>query len=271
MTSEARDLSIQDGAPIELWEFMVYGQKYRYTTASEDYVFDSQTYLSPGALSHSEFEETTEIPKNNITLSVPIDFEILDYYDDVPPDDVILLSIFETHRGEDDAALKWTGSVLNGMRNEEGGELTCENIYTSLRRTGLRRIYSRACPHVLYGPACKAQDTAFRIQVQLDSVDGINITSSVLATFADGRFAGGLLEYEPTPGRIHRRGLKTHAGNAAVMTHALPGLDGLAQVFLYPGCKHDLPDCDDFFDNVENYGGFPFVPRQNPMGNTSVF
>lgn len=270
MTFEQREVSVQDGEPIELLEFMVYGVVYRYATCSEDYTFDSQTYLAR-AISHTEFEQNNEIPKNNLTLYVPQDFEILDFYESAPPSDVILLTIFSTHRGDDDSSVVWTGRVINALRNPEGAELFCENVYTSLRRQGLRRRYSRLCPHVLYGPACRAQDTSFRIQVQLDSVDGINITAAILSSYADERFAGGLLEWEPTPGRIERRGLKTHVGNAAVMTHPLPGLTGLEQVYLYPGCKHTIPDCNDFFSNIENYGGHPFVPFQNPMGNTSVF
>lgn len=270
MAFEEREVSIQDGEPIELYEFMLYGQKYRFTSASEDYTFDSQTYLA-ATISHDEFEQTSEVPKNNITLQVPHDFTMLEFYENVPPSDVILLTIFQTHRGDGDSAAVWVGRVINGLRKESGGELYCENVYTSLRRQGLRRTYGRLCPHVLYGPACKAQDTAFRITVQLDSVGGSIITSSVLASYPDDRFAGGLLEWEQTPGRIERRGLKSHVGNTAVMTHPIPALTGLVDVYLYPGCKHNRPDCNDFFDNIENYGGFPFGQRQNPMGNTSVF
>lgn len=270
MTFEAREVSVQDGAPIELYEFFVYGVKYRYTTAAEDVEFDSQTFLAR-AISHTDFDQSNEIPKNNITISVPQDFEILGFYEDAPPSDVILLTIFETHRGDTDSAVVWTGRVMNGLRKPEGGELYCENIYTSLRRSGLRRTYSRLCPHILYGAACRAQDTAFRIIVQLDSVSGLTITSSVLGTYDDDRFSGGLLEWEETPGKIQRRGIKSHVGDTALITHPVIGLNGLDNVFLYPGCKHNMQDCQIYFNNIENYGGMPFVPRQNPMGNSSVY
>lgn len=273
MTFEAFETSLQDGAPIELWVFSVYGVNYRYTTASEDYVFFGSTYLSR-ALSHSDFEQSAEIPKNNITLQVPRDFEILQFFESMPPSDVILLQIFQTHRGDDDAVPGWTGRVMNASRKGLVAELYCENVYTSLKRIGLRRHYSTTCGHTVYDPtplSCQAPEANFEFNAILDSVAGIELQSTAFANYDDGRLAGGLLEYEPTPGRIERRGIKAHVGNAIQITHPVDGMPTLATVRVLPGCKHTVDDCDDFFDNIKNFGGTPFVPQKNPMGNTSVF
>lgn len=270
MTSESREVSIQDGEPLELYEFMVYGQKYRYASCIDNYLFDSHTYAG-STLEHTPFEETNEIPKNNITITCPHNFEMMGFYDGSPPSDVILLTIFQTHRGESNAMAVWTGRVMNGRRKGIKGELFCENVFTSLRRAGLRRHYGRLCPHVLYGPKCKAPEAGFKVETLLDSSAGLTVVASILDTYDDGRFAGGLLEVEISAGRTERRAIKSHVGSTVEITHPLPELPVSAIVTFLPGCKHNVPDCDGFFGNILNYGGLPFSPRQNPMGQSSVF
>lgn len=270
MAFETREESVEQGAPIELYEFRIYSVSYYFTTASEDVTIGPITYQA-STLSRTEIEESSEIPKNNITVSVPYDFAILAYYDAVPPSDVITLRISRMHRGDSDVQPWWNGRVVNGLRLGERGQLHCESVYTSLKRTGLRRLYSRLCPHVLYGAACRAQDTSFKLTMALDGVDGITLSSSLLSAYPDGRFAGGFMEWEVTPGRIEKRGIKAHVGSYIEITHPIPDIQGLDTINVYLGCKHTLTDCHATFNNAVNYGGFPFVPKQNPMGQSSVF
>ncbi len=270
MTFETREVSMQDGAPIELYEFSVYGTAHRYTTASVDQDVLTHTYTST-PMSRTEIEETNEIPRNDLTITVPRDFPILDFFDSSPPSDVILLKVTRLHRGDSTPVPWWSGRVLNGRREGNQGLLTCESIYTSLSRPGLRRQYSRLCPHVLYGAACKAVDSGFKVDTPLDSVDSITLTAAVLATFPDAKFAGGLLEWEQSPGVVQRRGIKSHVGNTILITHPMAGLAAFASVSIFFGCKHTLDDCRDTFSNTDNYGGFPYIQAINPMGATTVF
>jgi len=276
MTFEARETSIQDGAPIELWVFQVYGVSYRYTTASEDYVFLSSTYKRE-VLSHSELEQTTEIKKNNVTLFVPGNFEIMQFYESMPPSDVIKLTIFETHRGDSDVISGWTGRVLNGMRKGPVAELYAENILTAGQRMGLRRPWCRQCPHVHYDPnSCKGPEADFEFTATLDSVAGRTLQSTAFQTAPAGEvptglsMAGGVIEYEPTPGRIEKRGVKSHTGSTIEITHPIDGMPTLATVRALPGCRHNPDDCVRY-NNRDNYGGVNHMTRKNPMGNVSVF
>lgn len=277
MTHSARELSIQDGAPIEYWVFAVYGVNYRYTTASENQTLLGATYISWPGLSHSEIDESSEVPKNNVTLEVPNDFPMMRFYESMPPSDVIVLTIFQIHRGDDEVEPIWTGRVMNGMRATRGAEMYCENIFTSLRRNGLRGTYGRGCRHDLYGQGhymCNADPAAFAIPAVLDSVGGIVLTSTIFADYMDGdrgRLAGGMLEWEVQSGQTEIRTIKAHDGNTIAITHPIDGLTGLEMITVYPGCAHDRTDCNDFFGNINNYGGFPFTQRLNAMGNSRVF
>lgn len=277
MTFEAREVSLQDGAPIEFWVFSVYGVNYRYTTAAVDQVLLAETYTAWKALSHSEIDESAEVPKNNVSLYVPQDFPMLRFYESAPPSDVIVVTIFQIHRGDDDVQPIWTGRVMNADRASRKPAMYCENIFTSLRRNGLGGTYGRGCRHDLYAQGtymCNANPETFAIPALADSVGGILITSTTFLDYMDGdrgRLAGGLLQWEAAPGQLEQRGIKLHEGDTIQITHPIDGLTGLEMITVYPGCAHDRTDCNDHFNNIDNYGGFPYVQRLNAMGSSKVF
>ncbi|MCP3868314.1 MAG: hypothetical protein GY703_09520, partial [Gammaproteobacteria bacterium] len=49
---------------------------------------------------------------------------------------------------------------------------------------------------------------------------------------------------------------------------AAAGPGGLA-ITLYPGCAHNPTACA-AFGNLDNYGGFWWIPGKNPMGGSSI-
>src|SRR5690606_11068300 len=100
---------------------------------------------------------------------------------------------------------------------------------------------------------------------------GIEIQSAILATYPDDRFAGGMIQFEPEPGRVIKRGIKSHVGDLLTVTHPVEELQALDDIYVFLGCKHTLEDCDTTFNNALNYGGWPYIPRLNPMGQSSVF
>lgn len=270
MTFEAFETSDELGSPFELYIFRLYGVNYYYTTAATDQVVDLQGYEAH-PIKRSEIKDENDLEKQNLELTVPQDFPILQLFDDAPPSDVITLQVKTIHRGDTEVVTVWSGRVISGSRIGSQGRLYCENVYSSMRRSGLRRLFGRLCPHQLYGNACGLASSSFRILVPVDAVGGLEVESAILATYPDDRFAGGMITYEPTPGKVLKRGIKSHVGSILTITHGIPELEALAEVYVYLGCKHTLIDCDDTFSNSVNYGGWPFIPRVNPMGQSSVF
>ena len=48
------------------------------------------------------------------------------------------------------------------------------------------------------------------------------------------------------------------------------GFYGSSTVTLYPGCTKSRAVCKNKFDNLNNYGGFPWIPTKNPFGGSSI-
>lgn len=271
MTYDARERSEEDAAPIELYEFRVYDSLYLFTTAATEQTVALRTY-APQPMQRSKPESTTEIPRQNITVRTRPDHPMTQFYEGNPPSTVVLLRIQRYHRGDADPNPFWSGRVLNCDWQQNEAVFYCESIYTSLRRTGLRRLYGRNCPYEHYGRECKALEAAFRSEATLTAVDGIALSAAAFDAEDDGRFIGGFISWEPIAGEVIRRAIIGHTGDTVQVTHPVPGLEAGQVVLAHPGCARNIADCNDFYDNIENYGGLaPFMQKINPFGGGNVF
>lgn len=268
------EVSEDEGSPVELYEFSFQGTTYYYTSGESDFNYNTKTYTAE-SIGRTEIEFTGDLPKNDLTLTVPYNFPIALLFRVAPPSDVVHLIVREIHRADtidNEAIVKWRGRVLNARWNEDMTvSLNCENFLTSMRRTGLRRLYQRQCPHILYGNACGLANTSFAISAQLTSGGGVSLQSPTFLALGDDFLAGGYVEWEKSPGVYERRAIRSHTGDTIEITYPIPELTSLDTVTVYPGCDHTLDTCRSKFNNVVNYGGFPYIPQKNPFGGNSVF
>lgn len=273
MTYNATEISAQSGAPVELYEFVVEGVTYRYTSGDLDYVLGVNTYTAL-PMERTALSDTDDLPKNDMQITVKRDFPVAEFFRVAPPSSVVTAQMLEVHRTDVDqqAITKWKGRVLSVNWEGIKATLYCENTYTSLKRPGLRRAYSRQCPHVLYGAVgCRLVAADFREVCTLTAVSGTELQSAEFDAQVDGFFDGGYIEFEKAPGIFDRRAIRSHVGNTITMTHAIANLAASDVVNAYPGCDHTFATCLAKFDNTDNFGGFPNIPGQNPFGGNSVF
>lgn len=272
MTFNTYETSRQDGSPVELYDFSIGFTHYRYTSADRDLVFSGETFVKE-TLERTEFEETDDLARANITVTVPRTFPVAEEFRVAPPSYPILLNVWRIHVGDTERKLVWAGRVLNATWEGVSASLHCESILTSMQRPGLRRLYQRQCPHVLYGNACGVSDVANRVVSAVFTASGTVVTvtaGDVSSVGGDGYFDGGFVEAEVSPGVYGRRAIKTQVGDVLTLTHPIPGLTVGAVVDVYPGCDHTLATCHAKFANSANYGGFPYVPRKNPFGGQGL-
>ena len=159
---------------------------------------------------------------------------------------------------------RWMGRVLGVEVDADAARIRCESAQVSLKRIGLRRLYSRKCSHVLYSNACGASPitgSAFVLDVYGRNVE---LDGGVPGSVSAG-LAGGWLQ---TPdGARHMIINDTGSGVELLYPVAIePG----TEVLLTVGCDHSTATCAGRFGNLDNYGGFPAIPSKNPF-STGVF
>lgn len=266
----------------ELYRFVKGGTIWTLTNIDEPYDYNGETYL-PVPISRGTTEQNDELSRANlsITLSVfhQIAAELVRYRDE----QVLSLTLFrveEDWNGSEMVSVVWKGRVTSATAAGSEVDLKCESVFTSLRRPGLRARYQRTCRHTLYGTACGLLKELFAWPGVLTSIAGTSMVVPEAAGKPDGYFTGGMVG---TPDGGFRF-IMQHVGTNLTLSYPIPSLEaevagygnnygnnyGGVAVTLYPGCDHLKQTCLDKFNNLDNFGGFPWIPTRNPMDGSSI-
>jgi len=274
MSYLGKDTSVTDSAPIALYQFVNGNSSWKYTTAVTPVTRNTLTF-APEQIHHSELEETTELNKQYITLSVPRTNDVAKMFGAYPPTQPTYLTIWETHDGDAEAVVVWMGRVMVPDFQGATAEFRCEPISTALRRLNLRRYYQRQCPHILYGPDCRLDENAFKSAVTVSSVAGLDIT--VFEALVAGKFAGGMLSWD-TPIGLQWRFVTDNTTSSVSVNLPFMALGDAYHrdlprytvLHLYEGCQHTMTDCL-AKGNGDNFGGFLFSSLVGSFGGKTLY
>lgn len=265
--------SIQLGSPVELYEFRYTGSAFYYTSAKSA-ITKGNTEYEPLPLKRSDIRATTELEKRDLTISGPRDWDVADLFRVAPPSDIVTVTVYRKHVTDsaDEFVTMWQGRVLNASWQGQTVELSCESAFSSTNRNLMRRKFGVACPYDLYGPGCRASKIAVR---QLGTVSAVNgtVISTTVAGFDDHWFAGGYVSWTAAFSALKGyRAIHDSDTLGNLTLSARPdNMPTGTQIEAYPGCNHTVHDCAAKFNNLENYGGFPYFPHKNPFGGNPIF
>lgn len=273
MTYNLIETSMQDARPIELYEYRRGTQFWRYTSADQNITFDAANYQAVPAMRRSTIEASTEQARNALKVDAPRDWDVAELYRVYPPSEPITLTVREFHDGDAEAVVVWVGRITSAEWRGSQVEVIHEPVSSSLKRPGLRRLYQRQCPHVLYGTACALSEEASAVvsTVQTISADGLELSMSGTSGFDSNYFAGGVARLSIGSGQFERRMITISGSGLIVLGKPFGALAVGQQLRLLPGCDHTLATCNTKFGNVANYGGFPFIPQKNPFGGDPIY
>lgn len=274
------------GSPVQLYLFR-YG-----TEDSEYYAYTDATLEEPDGsipmthplLGPIEFQPVPidrdavntngTLDKSALRIRTDIGTEVAEIFRVYPPASVVTLVIWEGHLEDPDEefVVVWAGRIVAAQR--EGSEciMTGEPISTSLRRPGLRRHYQYGCPHQLYGPQCRADKPSKTVPAIVDSIVGATVTLDAgwEGVFAPEKFLGGMLEWETDAGSTDRRTILRVSGDTLSLSGIPSDLAASDAVDVVVGCNHQAfaptGDCEAIHDNLPNFGGQPWIPSKNPIG-----
>jgi hypothetical protein len=257
--------------------------------------------FKPLAIQRTEVSNTSELNKSYINIAVPRDFDVASLYTFYPPSSITAVTVFRYHRGtvavESNLFTEFLGRVVNASGAGITTELRCEPITTSIRRIGLTQMYQRQCPHTLYNQSegnCKAVKASFAENRNLHSGAGLvgltmKFSTPLIETGKGVGYYNGGMVYWKTGNYTYWRWIleqpekidNVAVDDTIIINFPVPILDvdgvnplpwqgGNKQVTLYPGCAHTMTDCRVKFNNLNNYGGAPYIPLMNPFGANTL-
>ncbi len=258
--------SVQDAEPIEAYRFTGTLRSYRYTSAEEDILLGGEIYLATPGLQRLGAEAGTHTDDRvELQFQLPFDVEVVaDYAYAVSPPN-LLLEVFRAHRSSDlsvDFKLLWKGEVTSFSVQ---GDLATVHVPSTFSRAlqanvpGVR--YQNPCNHVLYDGRCQASKAA-NTETAVVTVVGTEAIEVDDDGFADGYLKAGEMINTRTK---ERRLIISNVVNVVGIN--FPFIDIVVGdiVELVAGCDHLYTTCGSKFSNIDNYGGHPFIPTDNPF------
>lgn len=277
MSYDAYEYSVQDGDPVIRFVFAMGETVYAYTT-EPNIVSDSNYTFTPAAIKMGEVSQTNEMNKDPLQLEFPRDHAFAALFLGGVPEQITTVTVFRGHLGDtaEEFQFYWKGRVA-GVSAGETIRLDCENVFTSLRRAGLRARYQKKCRHALYQTGCGVDKSLYASVVNVSAASGFTITideldsNTIDSNIGDAdEFVGGMVETNDGSTRY----IISQSGKVLTLIRPLQSLIddvndsvGGAEVTLYPGCAHTRAACKDKFNNLLNFGGFPWIPSKSPFGS----
>jgi uncharacterized phage protein (TIGR02218 family) len=274
----AKDLSEQDSNPVLLYKFVRGATTWRYVALPQTFATYGETW-TPAEISSAGIQSTGDVPKDPVTVTLPITNPMAAAFLAYAPDEVTAVTIFRTNY--DDPTNKivvFMGRVLSAPTSVATVTLTCENMGTSMRRMGLRQTYQRTCRHMLYGPGCNVDKAAHALAVNVSSVVGnvVQLSGGVAGSYVGGNIkaSDGTLRMivgqdGPIIGGVYASPVLTLMRTVlALLTDYSAHPSGFTAT-IYPGCDKSTVTCRTKFANIGNFGGFPGITGVNPMNGTS--
>ena len=233
----------------------------------------SETY-EPAVIDREQIKLTAEIQKENFAVSLSALHEKAQQWNAASADTVLFVSIFS--RTGQNVVLEQRGRLTAISPGEAEFKFTFESVYTTLRQPGLRQYYQRTCNAALYSPRCGVDRAAHEIAATITAFDEQSLTLTIpeAASSDDGFFDGGMFQ-------DHIGGLRfilAHVGTQVTISRAdravtdyiaENGFSGLT-CSLYPGCDKIETTCHERFSNLDNFRGFPYIPKVNPFSGSTI-
>jgi uncharacterized phage protein (TIGR02218 family) len=273
LTYNSFETSVSSGSPAELYRFTYSDKAYRYCTLDGGVgpftykIAGGDEVFTPSPLRRSSMDVSEEMARNTLEITMPDSATIPRLFMAAPPEGVVGVTVYRFHVTDTDRGYVtiFKGRVLSVSFQDNEASLSCEPIFTSLRRPGLRRYYTPHCGHSLYGPGCRLLRDDWEIDGTVIGQNGNVLTIQGAEAFADGWFVGGVFRCGDV-----RRMVMASSGGQVTVSSTTPAINGKACVLL-PGCNHLRSDCHTKFNNVLNFGGFDWMPLKNPYKGDNIF
>lgn len=269
MTYSVNDTSTSDGAPVEFYKFIGPFGEFRYTTSHQEEILADETYIPVAGLSRSAVEIGSivdTLTTNDIYLPCNDPLVLLYNYGLTPR--TLNVIIYRAHRGDNwanDFSIEWTGIGTGYSVSDDKATIETASVLQSLMSGNLASVYyQRICNHTLYDQRCKIVRSDYTWSTSVTEVRGA-IISVVDDHNLDGYLTGGTILCNRTG---EERNIIINTDNKLKIGYAFIDLQIGDTVELSLGCDHiRTGDCQFKFNNVANYGGFDFIPVENPFSD----
>lgn len=122
-----------------------------------------------------------------------------------------------------------------------------------------RNAFQMSCKHTLFDAGC----TLIKGDFATTDVAGMGSTRGVIewAGATAGEFDLGTMHFETGANVGQQRTIRRSNGTQIILVFPFDNVPVAGDQFkVFPGCDYTRDRCENFFNNLDNFRGFPFVP-----------
>lgn len=247
---------------IELYRFQQGNQIFNLTNSSVVEIWEGVAY-EPVRVTRSGVKHTSDLSGFDIQITIDKESPVVPLSIFRDSDNPLSLRVIRIRANEEIGI--WNGRVTNAsIESPVEAKLECRPIIEIVDRSGLSPTYARECRHTLYRTGCNVNIEQYREGGEITAQDGPFVQIPLAESFPQGYFSLGFVEW----GSVSRGIMRQLPDGWFELAEPFINLSTPQAVNVYPGCNRTIDTCKNKFDNVENYGGFPWVPRKNPFDTT---
>jgi len=249
--------------PVELYHiWRDGGENWYYTSGDVAFTYDGNSYV-PATLKRTgaKYDSQLEVTRMAITASYLEDPVIK--FIAINPIEILWIEIKKLFRDQDplEASVVFIGQKKNVSFQGNTGKVECVGFEHFLKMPVPTFRYQITCNHKLFDTGCRLTKTSYKISTAVTlNADKTQLTSSDFGAKANGYFIRGHVDFG-----VESRMIVAHIGNVVTLAYKMVELASGDTVDVYPGCDGRIETCKNKYDNVVNFLGFPFIPKDNPV------
>jgi Phage conserved hypothetical protein BR0599 len=268
MSFDSVDTSVHDAAPIECYKFIGELKTYRYTNNNAEVTVNGEVYEPLSGISRTALETSSLLDSvQTIDINLPITCELAVTYNFLKMPLTLDLELRTVHRGTNfatDWEMVWNGqSVIFSFIDNVGTVKTQSVIQAILSNQLNQSLYQTSCNHEVYDQFCTMDPAPFTTTTTITNIKDILITVANDGN-GDGDLAIGKIVNVRTG---ESRSIINNVANVITVGYGFLDVKVGDTVKLIIGCNNTYTSCTNIFANVLNFGGFMFLPTNNPYVN----
>lgn len=265
---------VQGKRPMWLYEFTRLGETVRFARSGTDVAALSHTWTAK-VITHTRFIRTSQINRARTEFVLPQSDAWARQFLAGGAYTANSVTVYHGFLNDPDAewVVRFRGRVTGAKAGFTRVLLQAENKMTELRREARPAVAQVPCRHALYSSGCGVNIADFETAATLTAFSGRTATVTEAADQPNGYYAGGVITYNGI-----RQAIARHSGSSLTLFGPIQGLAAdLAAaspselaVQLAPGCNLSRSQCNGRFDNLVNFGGFPWMD-ETPFDGKKLF
>lgn len=156
--------------------------------------------------------------------------------------------------------LQFVGRVADAEADHESIKLRVVSSIEQLNIQMPRHLYQPACQHTLYDGGCGVSRLSF---AQAGTITAASTRSTLATSLSqdNGYYDLGTVAFNSGMNAGLTRSIKSYVGGVVVVNNEFPFAPSIGDAFtVHPGCDKRSSTCQNKFNNLSRFRGFPYVP-----------